>query len=84
MFDVFELDKKHNYSIDKLNDNIPVIPVILVNNWRYNNKLFDYIIKRSTKKDYQKTIKKLLLFTVDEDVNGLYEICNYVNGQKIE
>jgi hypothetical protein len=84
LFDVFELDKKHNYSIDKLNDNIPVIPVILVNNWRYNNKLFDYIIKRSTKKDYQKTIKKLLLFTVDEDVNGLYEICNYVNGQKIE
>jgi hypothetical protein len=84
LFDVFELDKKHNYSIDKLNDNIPVIPVILVNNWRYNNKLFDYIIKRSTKKDYQKTIKKLLLFTVDEDVNGLYEICNYVNGKKIE
>jgi hypothetical protein len=62
------ISKKHNYPIDKLNDNIPVI---LVNNWRYNNKLIDYIIKRSTKKDYQKNYYYL---PVDENVNGLNDV----------
>lgn len=58
------ISEEYNYPEDKICNNIPVI---IVNEWRFNYKLIDYIIKRSNVKNYD---KEYYYRPVDDDVNG--------------
>jgi hypothetical protein len=55
------ISERYNYPLDKIYDNIPVI---IINNWRFNNKLINYIIERHNKKDCKKNC-------YHHDINGL-------------
>lgn len=76
---------KEKYNITLQSDDVPTI---LIDNWRYNKKLIDYIIKEK-KQDYylqaniNGTNDRLYIAHVDSDDYESHEICYGYGGQEI-
>ncbi len=78
-----KIKEKYNVSL-QTND----VPTILIDNWRYNQKLIDYIIKEKKQDYYLKadingTHDRLYIAHVDSDDFESHEICYGYGGQEI-
>jgi hypothetical protein len=78
---VKKIKEKYNVILDKNN-----IPTLLIDNWRYNKKLIDYIIKEKNQNYYLNAYingdnDRLYIAQVDYDDYENHEICYGYGGQ---